>query len=189
MPEARERSGRSPQKRSRWVLLAAYGSLALLIAYGVVRARADKSKAASRAALTLSYPVYDAPPAPEPLSPSPLASRVVRWCQVLEVLEAKCQRCHGSPPTNGAPLSFMAYRDTQREHPAGSGQSVFVRMHDMVRHRRMPPVGQPVDPPVQPLDAREKDLLLVWLEEGALAFGGEACKSAPKPGAAGSVSR
>ena len=102
---------------------------------------------------------------------APNAARVVRWCTVRAVLERRCQRCHGSPTQLGAPFPLVTYADTQREFPPGSGQPLAGRMSHAIRYRIMPPVTFPVEPPVLRLDAADRDVLLAWLEEGALALG------------------
>lgn len=189
MPEPDRRPPRVGD-RNRLIAYAAYGALALIVVVGVVRARRTQALQAERAAAAWERPVFAGPAAPEPLSPTPWFRRHVRWCEVREVLAKKCQRCHAAPPLNGAPISLMSYADTQRDYPPGSGHPVYSRMHELVRQRRMPPVGQVLDPPVEPLDEQEKDVLLVWLEEGAWAFGGEErCThdGAPLQGAAGGV--
>lgn len=118
---------------------------------------------------------YSAPPPPEPLFPSPNARRVVTWCQARDVLRERCQRCHTSPTAFGAPFPLLEYTDVDREYPPGSGERLSTRIQQVVRHHVMPPLGLALDPPVEPLSEAQKDVLLVWLEEGALPFGGTRC--------------
>jgi len=128
-----------------------------------------------------STPVAEPPapvevrPLPEPLAASLGARRVVRWCEVERVLARRCQRCHTIPPRAGAPFPLLAFSDTQREYPPSSGQPIVARMAHVIRHRVMPPTHMLLDPPVLPLERDEVDVLLVWLEEGALPFGGVEC--------------
>jgi len=131
---------------------------------------------------------YDAPPEPDPLAPDPNARRVVRWCEVEAVLASRCQRCHAIPSQAGAPFPLLGFADTQREHPPGSGEPIVRRMAHVIRHRIMPPIHMPLEPPVLPLEPAEVDLLLVWLEEGGLPFGGVDCASQRAPGAPASAS-
>jgi hypothetical protein len=125
--------------------------------------------------------IFDSPPAPLPLTVNPNAPRLVLWCRARAVIERKCQRCHDSPTRFGAPFPLLAYADTQREHPLGSGRPLVERMSFAIRHHIMPPTTLPLDPPVLPLDATESDTLLVWLEEGGLALGGERCETGEAP--------
>jgi hypothetical protein len=181
-PKAAPERARAPD-RTRLILIVTCLAFVLIVGLGVMRAR-GKARQTERARSTEESIVYNGRPAPEPLAPSASARRVVRWCEALGVLQAKCQRCHTSPPRNGAPIAMLTYADTQREYPPGTGELVFQRMNRIVRLHGMPPLGLPVDPPVEPLDALEKDILLVWLEEGALPFGGEDCAkiAPPAPG-------
>lgn len=161
------------------MMLAAYASLALMIGYGVLRARAQRAKAQANAPEVHFNDLFAYAPSPDPLVPRVSARRTVRWCEARATIEAKCQRCHGSVPANGAPFSLLTYADTQREHAPGSGIPMYRRMSDMIRERRMPPVELAIEPAVEPLDLYEQDVLLVWLEEGAFAYGGEACATRP----------
>lgn len=96
----------------------------------------------------------------------------VTWCQVREVLQAKCQRCHDSPPANSAPFPLVTYDDTQVEE---AGITRWERMQDMVDRRLMPPPGNGLDPPAEMPTEDERELLLAWFEEGADDVGGTAC--------------
>jgi hypothetical protein len=152
--------------------------LAVAVVIGVVRARAHRVPPRPSPTFHGYDPESAAPPPPEPLTPSPYAPSSVRWCDARRVLEAKCVRCHSAPPRiYGAPFSLLSYADTQNEYPPGSGQLVYQRMRWMVAYGRMPPLGQQIEPPIEPLDDTERDLLLVWLREGGLAYGGESCGS------------
>jgi hypothetical protein len=84
----------------------------------------------------------------------------------LEVLERKCQRCHRDPPLNGAPFPLLSYDDTQRSVFAGSELLIYEQMGIVVENEIMPPVGLPVEPPVEPLTAAERETLLDWVEGG-----------------------
>lgn len=96
----------------------------------------------------------------------------VTWCEVSEVLQAKCQRCHDSPPANGAPFPLVTYEDTQVEE---AGITRWERMQDMVDRRLMPPPGIELEPPAEMPTAAERELLLAWFDEGADDVGGTAC--------------
>ena len=172
-----ERAGaaasRHDTRRAHWKTLAAYAALALLVLGGILRIRHKRELEALKK--PVEWNLFVPAAIPDPLHPSPLARRVVRWCDALEVIERKCQRCHSSPPANGAPFALLRYSDTQRDYPAGSGRFIHDRMSYVIRHRTMPMVALVLDPPVEPLEPHEVDTLLVWLEEGALPFGGEEC--------------
>lgn len=97
----------------------------------------------------------------------------VTWCEVSQVLEAKCQRCHADPPVNGAPFPLISYDDTQVEV---SGIVRYDRMQDMVDRRLMPPAEPELDPPAEPLTNAERALLLDWFDQGAKPAGGTECE-------------
>jgi hypothetical protein len=161
--------------RNVWLARGAYLALAAVLVFGLARRlplrRAPVPVEPERSAAE----IFGTEPAPLPLTVSPSAPRIVLWCKVRAVLEHKCQRCHSSPPRNGAPFPLLTYADTQREHPIGSGHPLFERMSHALRYRIMPPTALPLEPPVLPLETAERDALLVWLEEGGLALGGESC--------------
>ena len=99
---------------------------------------------------------------------------------VLDVIVAKCQRCHGDPRQNGAPVSFFTVDDFQAPYfdtkfkwweiaidRVESDVMPFVALND-------PPTN--LMPPVQPLTAEEKATLLAWLRAGALPDDGTQCQ-------------
>lgn len=101
------------------------------------------------------------------------------FCDALLVMQAKCQRCHGDPLKNGAPVPFLTYEDTQSPYGA-SGFTYADAMSGVVEDDVMPYVvlNEPptsLTPPVQPLTAEEKATLLSWLEQGAKPEGGTDC--------------
>ena len=100
------------------------------------------------------------------------------WCEALGVIQHKCQRCHHEPPGHGAPFALVSYDDTQSID--GRGVPRFERMRGAIESDFMPATFLDLDPPVEPLDASEKALLLDWLTRGARAVGGTRC-SADEP--------
>jgi mono/diheme cytochrome c family protein len=91
------------------------------------------------------------------------ASTASDACEALRVLTDKCGRCHGARPKHGAPFeltSFEALREvdakgvTRRERAAAA-----------VERGDMPALFIELDPPVQDLDAEERETLLAWLGE------------------------
>jgi len=180
------RTTESSERSSKLVLLA-YAALALLVVFGVLRARENREPPKPVKKYRGYDPMSAAAPPADPYVPSPYAPSRVRWCDAARAIHAKCERCHSAPPRlYGAPFPLLTYADTQLEYPPGSGQLVSQRMYGMIAHGRMPPLGQPMDPPVEPLTDAELDILLVWLREGALPYGGEACGSFSS-GSAGSA--
>lgn len=102
----------------------------------------------------------------------------VAWCDALVVIKAKCQRCHGDPLKNGAPMPLLTHEDTHG--PWSSTQVVHDVMLDAVSKGFMPYVAlneppDPIMPPVEALTPAEKATLLSWLKQGALPEGGTAC--------------
>lgn len=103
----------------------------------------------------------------------------VRFCDALEVMRAKCQRCHGDPLANAAPVPFLTYQDTQVPY-FDSGKTYADIMLSVVERDVMPYVSlnegdNPIMPPVEPLTADEKTTLLGWLKQGARPAGGTDC--------------
>lgn len=101
----------------------------------------------------------------------------VAFCEVLDVLERKCQRCHRDPPVNGAPFPLLDYEDTQRPLFAGAETLIYEQMGIVVENDVMPPVGLPVDPPVEPLSSSEREIVLEWVDGGGRR--GPECSEAP----------
>lgn len=97
------------------------------------------------------------------------------WCEAFAVLEQKCQRCHREPPVNGAPFALVTYDDTQVVDRAGVPR--YERMLGAVESDFMPATFIELEPPVEPLDASEKALLVDWLSRGAEPVGGTSCPS------------
>lgn len=95
------------------------------------------------------------------------------WCEALAVLERKCQRCHREPPANGAPFALVTYDDTQVVDRRGVPR--YERMLGAVESDFMPATFIELEPPVEPLDATEKGLLVDWLSRGAEPVGGTNC--------------
>jgi uncharacterized membrane protein len=91
----------------------------------------------------------------------------VSFCDVLDVLERKCQRCHRDPPINGAPFPLLSYADTQSAAFPGSETQVFEQMGFVIDSGIMPPLRLPVEPPVEALTDDERTTLLDWVEQGA----------------------
>lgn len=100
----------------------------------------------------------------------------IAFCDALEVVRAKCQRCHTEPPKNGAPIPLLTYEDFQAPYGNGTYADIARRK---VEEGTMPYVylNDPprISPPVQPLTAQEKGTLLGWLEQGARPEGGTDC--------------
>lgn len=96
----------------------------------------------------------------------------VTWCQVSEVLESKCQRCHVGDGLNGAPFSLVTFQDTQVQDASGPR---WLRMRAMVVAGAMPPADSSLVPPPEKLTQQERDLLVTWFNEDARAVGGTAC--------------
>jgi len=94
-------------------------------------------------------------------------------------MRAKCQRCHGNPLTNGAPVPFLTYEDTQARYGMTNEKYSDV-MLQVVEKDIMPFVAlnkgdNPIMPPVEPLTSAEKETLVAWLKQGAQPLGGTDC--------------
>jgi hypothetical protein len=103
----------------------------------------------------------------------------VAFCDALTVVQDKCQRCHGDPLTNGAPVAFLTWDDFQAQYGV-SEYKWWQIAADMVERDQMPYVALNSSPglvggPVEPLTVEEKATLLGWLKQGALAEGGTDC--------------
>jgi cytochrome c5 len=92
--------------------------------------------------------------------------------EVAAAIEAKCQRCHAQPPQNGAPFPLLTWEDT---HASYGQQLVYQAMLPAIEKGIMPFTELKLDPPVEPLTADEKALLLNWLGDGAPPAEAAAC--------------
>jgi uncharacterized membrane protein len=102
------------------------------------------------------------------------ATGTVTWCQVSEVLAAKCQVCHGTERQYSAPFSLVTYEDTQVVDAPGPR---YARVKLMVQGDFMPPgpEGTSLPDPPDKLTADQRDLIVTWVDEGAKAVGGTDC--------------
>src|ERR1041384_6513624 len=104
----------------------------------------------------------------------------VSCCAALEVVAAKCQRCHSDPPKFGAPVPFVTVDDFHRPYGSSGSMEYFEAAIDQVESDLMPytALNDPptsLMPPVEALTAAEKTTLLGWLRQGADAEGGTDC--------------
>lgn len=123
--------------------------------------------------------------APEPTSGAPAAGAggapepLISFCNALVVVQAKCQRCHGDPITNSAPVPFLTYDDFQAQYYETELKWWEIAV-GMVDRDAMPYVALNDNPSleggtVEPLTVEEKATLLGWLQQGALPEGGTDC--------------
>lgn len=106
----------------------------------------------------------------------------VPYCDALVVLEAKCQRCHGEPLKNGAPVAFLGFEVFSQLYSPTSTVTWREAALDVVERDAMPYVAlnnppTSLMPPVEPLTDDEKSTLLGWLKQGAKPEGGTDCAS------------
>lgn len=92
-------------------------------------------------------------------------------CDVYQVLESKCLRCHGDPVQNGAPFSLATWQDTQTDY---LGKPRWEAMQNAVETDFMPAtffndLQTPLVPPVEALTPAEKQTLLDWFDGGAVS--------------------
>jgi uncharacterized membrane protein len=99
------------------------------------------------------------------------------WCEMQAILQAKCQRCHDSPLAHGAPFPLLTYSDTQARDKKGHAR--FEQMANAIDTDYMPPQFIDLDPPVAPLSAGERALLLAWCAQGAPLTGSATCSPEP----------
>jgi hypothetical protein len=103
----------------------------------------------------------------------------VPFCDALIVMRAKCQRCHGNPLKNGAPVPFLTYEDTQAPYYTTEKKFSDVMLptieKDLMPYVALNSGPNPVIPPVEPLSADEKSTMIGWLKQGAKPEGGTDC--------------
>lgn len=85
-------------------------------------------------------------------------------CAVDDVLEAKCRRCHTRPMRHGAPFPLLTWEDTRLFVRAEA--QVYLQLERVITNGSMP-FRIPANPPVEPLTADEKWVLLDWVSRGA----------------------
>jgi hypothetical protein len=87
------------------------------------------------------------------------------YCDVAPIFEAKCIRCHGTPPENNAPISLDSSDDFEKMY---GGVLVSEAVAHAIDTDFMPP-GEDwgFTPTPTPLTAEEKETLLLWVEGGA----------------------
>lgn len=98
---------------------------------------------------------------------------------VLQVIQDKCQRCHGDPLQHGAPVAFFTVDDFQARY-FESDSKWWQIAASQVEDDSMPftalnTLPEPIMPPVEPLTADEKATLLGWLKAGAMPDDDDAC--------------
>jgi hypothetical protein len=84
-------------------------------------------------------------------------------CDVDAVLGAVCQKCHASPPIEGAPISLVTYADTQAPYtsePLYDGTATWKVIGDQLSAGLMPQA------PVT-ISAADRAVLLDWVGHGA----------------------
>jgi hypothetical protein len=104
---------------------------------------------------------------------------LILFCDALVVVQAKCQRCHGDPITNSAPVPLLTYDDFQAQYYETEFKWWQIAV-GMVERDVMPFVALNDNPSleggtVEPLTVDEKATLLGWLKQGALPEGGTDC--------------
>ncbi|MCC6903849.1 MAG: hypothetical protein IT377_33080 [Polyangiaceae bacterium] len=88
-------------------------------------------------------------------------------CDIAQILETRCQRCHQSPAKNGAPFPLLTYMDLFGDY----GGPIYQAAYKAVKVDFMPYcaegsscAGTVSDGPVQPLSAEQKATLLAYLK-------------------------
>ena len=103
----------------------------------------------------------------------------VPFCAAFKVIQDKCQRCHGDPLKNAAPVPFLTYEDTQAQYYMTDRRWWEVMIpnveKDMMPYVFLNDPPTSLMPPVEPLTADEKATLLGWLKQGAKPEGGTDC--------------
>ncbi len=90
------------------------------------------------------------------------------YCDVTEILDVKCRRCHTDPLVHGAPFSLEGFAVMAEEYPEGSGQTRSARMSFMITKDFMPYRDNGnIEPPVEDLTPDEEAKLVEWLDAGA----------------------
>lgn len=85
-------------------------------------------------------------------------------CAVEAVLKAKCRRCHTQPMRHGAPFPLLTWENTRLFVRAEA--QVYLQLERVIKTGTMP-FRIPANPPIEPLTADEKWVLLDWAGRGA----------------------
>jgi uncharacterized membrane protein len=109
-----------------------------------------------------SSPSVDASAGAPPEVSSTLVSS---WCAARQVLEQRCQRCHGEETQHGAPFALVSYQDTQVVNAKGKPRYELIAA--AVSSDFMPPSFLTLTPPVEPLTELERAAVLDWCDRGA----------------------
>jgi hypothetical protein len=91
-------------------------------------------------------------------------------CEVSKALAAACQRCHGTVPANGAPMSLVTLEDFQTLTVGGKPR---VPKWQAALNRMNGTKSPPMPPATSPITDEHKQTLLDWLGDEAPA--GDAC--------------
>lgn len=110
-----------------------------------------------------------------PGSPSEIREGQSLPCDVDEILGARCRRCHGAPPSFGAPMPLATFADLHAEARAVPGKKVFERVGARI-HDDASPMPQPPNPRLGPAEMATLD---AWIAAGAPA--GRACEGGSDP--------
>lgn len=105
-------------------------------------------------------------------------------CDVDDVVTAKCQLCHTSPPKFGAPMPLVTADDFAA--PAKSNPAK--KVSDLVKVRIHDPVSPMPPPPNGPLDSMSMATMDAWLAMGAPAGDGNCGGSSSSSSSSGSSS-
>jgi hypothetical protein len=91
-------------------------------------------------------------------------------CAMAQLLQDKCQSCHGETPTAGAPMSLVSWDDLMAPAPSDASSRVYEVVHQRVNAATgfMPPTGH--------LDETELAVVDDWMRQGAddCGFGAKA---------------
>ena len=91
-------------------------------------------------------------------------------CEVSKALAAACQRCHGTVPANGAPMSLVTLEDFQTLTVGGKPR---VPKWQAALNRMNGTKSPPMPPATSPITDEDKQTLIDWLGDEAPA--GDAC--------------
>jgi cytochrome c553 len=93
-------------------------------------------------------------------------------CDVTAILADHCQGCHGSTPSNGAPISLVSYADLTVRNPAG------VMVADRALARMKSPGAQMPPAPATAVPSADVASIAAWVNAGVPAAD---CTAAPGP--------